>query len=200
MCYYEECREAFQARERSSGDKCEVECVHVLAAKAAQFNQSARNFTSLSYAVLSTVPFPCDVLAEFERCAKNNELNNIIHRVSDHSFVVHEELSRGSSIGVLHIRIDKKKHLYCTCSTFKRMAALCGATTAPKVSRRCSHIYLCLWAIFSNQKWKEEFALFPFDEESAPGIIISLGHFKIINFYTVAASESVESLHACTSS
>jgi hypothetical protein len=29
--------------------------------------------------------------------------------VSDHSFVVHEELSRGSSLGVLLIRIDKKK-------------------------------------------------------------------------------------------
>ena len=171
-CYYEECREAIQARERSRsiGD-CDliskVDCAHILAAKAKP-NQKARSFTSLCSLVLQTVPFPSDVLAAFERHVKDDELDKIIHRVSDHSFVVREgpSSSSGNSLGILHVRVDKKKHFYCTCSKFKRMTSLCGATTAPKVSRRCPHIYLCLWSILSDDKLKKEFTL---DEKPALG-------------------------------
>lgn len=43
------------------------------------------------------------------------------------------------------------------------MTSLCGATTAPKVSKRCVHVYLCLWAVFSSDLLKNEFSMFLFD-------------------------------------
>lgn len=48
------------------------------------------------------------------------------------------------------------------------MNAICGAPTAPKVSKRCVHVYMCLWAIFSDEPLKKELSMCLFDAPSAP--------------------------------
>lgn len=157
ICHYEECSEAFQARERSVGEMNEVECVHTSAAKA--HGTSKVGFTYLSFDILETIPFPPDVLANFKKYAESGDLSKFVYRVSEHNFVIREE---AADLGALHVRIDKKKHFFCTCSKFKRMTSLCGATTAPKVSKRCFHIYLCLWAVFSDPTLQPRIYTVPF--------------------------------------
>ena len=117
----------------------------------------------LSSDVLKEVPFPPGVLAEFKGQVINGNSNKLIHRVSDQCFVVQTTPSSEALLGLLHVRVDAKKQFQCSCHKFKRMTSLCGATTAPKVSKRCIHVYLCLWAIFSSDLLKNEFSMFLFD-------------------------------------
>ena len=69
------------------------------------------------------------------------------------------------------MRLDRKGKFQCSCRKFRRMTSLCGATTAAKVSHRCIHVYICLWAVFSSNRLKEELSLCLFDD---PGILYYL--------------------------
>ncbi len=65
--------------------------------------------------------------------------------------MVQDKNTHENTPGILHVRIDSKKQLFCTCSKFKRMQSLSGATTAPKISRRCFHILMPLGDIFERK-------------------------------------------------
>ncbi len=127
-------------------------------------------FTTLSAETLHTVPFPPEVMKIFEEHVRTDNLNNIICKISANNFVVQDKNTHENTPGILHVRIDSKKQLYCTCSKFKRMQSVSGATTAPKISRRCFHIYFCLWGIFSREKLKKEFSFVLFYESHLSGI------------------------------
>ena len=103
------------------------------------------------------------VVAEFEAHAINGKLNNPIHRVSEHTFVVRRAPNSEALIGLLHMKLDRKRKFQCSCREFRQMSSLCGATTAPKVSHRCIHVCICLWAVFSSDKL-EELSLCLFDD------------------------------------
>lgn len=123
--------------------------------------------------MLKEVPFPPAVLAEFEGQVINGNSNKLIHRVSDQCFVVQTMPSSEAPLGLLHVRVDAKKQFQCSCHKFKCMTSLCGATTAPKVSKRCIHVYLCLWAVFSSDLLNE-FPMFLFDGVLAKCYLIIL--------------------------
>ena len=116
-------------------------------------------------AVLKSVPSPPppppppqDMIDGFERHVKKwpSKQRHNNNRVSDNHFVIQEEQTCGNTLGKLHVRVNGERQCYCTCSRLKRMTSLFGATTAPDVSRKCSYIYLFLWAVFSNDTWNNE--------------------------------------------
>ena len=172
-CHHKECETASEGRERSyyhESTTLPPECVHI--GRVNEFvshtpptsegsNQLQQIY--LSSDVLKEVPFPPAVSAEFEGQVINGNSNKLIHRVSDQCFVVQTTPSSEAPLGLLHVRVDAKKQFQCSCHKFRRMTSLCGATTAPKVSKRCVHVYLCLWAVFSSDLLKNEFSMFLFD-------------------------------------
>ena len=101
---------------------------------------------------------PPAVRAEFEAYVIENR-TQLIQRVSKKSFVVVTSPSSEAPFGLLHIRTGPNNNIQCTCHKYKRATSLASATTAPKLSKRCSHFYLFLWATLSNESLKKEFSL-----------------------------------------
>ena len=170
QCHQEKCKEASEGRKRSRSDTADLECSHISAAISACDKshriETCKKHIHLSSSALQAVPFPLSVLTAFENHVTNDKLDKIIHRVSDQCFVVQTTSTSEAPLGVLHVRVDKRKQFHCSCKRFKQMTSLCGATTAPKVSKRCLHIYICLWAVFSDELLKDEFSLCLFSELS----------------------------------
>lgn len=140
-------------RDYSEAELLHFECSHIKSAKSTLSIENQKSIVTLLPNVLSHAPFPPAIIAEFKGLGSTNKL---IHRVSEHSFVVQTAPNTEAPLGLLHIRIDTKKKFHCSCSKFKRMTALSGAPTAPKVSKRCVHVYTCLWAILSSDSLKNE--------------------------------------------
>ena len=113
---------------------------------------------SLSSTVLTSTPFPPAVRTEFEAYLVEDH-NPVIQRVSKKSFVVATPPTSESPLGLLHVRIGPNNNVQCTCHKYKRAISLAGATTAPKLSKRCTHFYLFLWAALSYDSLKKEFSL-----------------------------------------
>ena len=167
-CHHKECETASEGRERSYHESTTLpsECVHIrnvneLVSHSPPTSEGSSQLqhTRLSSDVLKEVPFPLAVLAEFEGQVINGKSNKLIHRVSDQCFVVQTTPSSDAPLGLLHVRVDAKKQFQCSCHKFRRMTSLCGATTTPKVSKHCIHVYLCLWAVFSSDLLKNEFSM-----------------------------------------
>ena len=87
--------------------------------------------------------------AEFEAYLIEGH-NPVIQRVSKNSFVVAITPTSEAPLGLLHVRIGPNNVVQCTCHKYKRAISLAGATTAPKLSKRCTHFYLFLWAALSD--------------------------------------------------
>lgn len=169
MCFHAECKEAAQGGARSSSESPDMKCTHIsLAIEASShFNDVRQRSTNLSSTVLQDVPFPPNILAEFKSHVTNDNLDKIIHQVSDQCFVVQTTPTSEAPLGLLHVRVNKNKKFHCTCNKFKHMSSLCGGTTALKVSKRCFHIYICLWAVFSDPSMKDEFSLCLFSDSKS---------------------------------
>ena len=155
QCHYTDCKVASDGRERSysEAELLNFECSHIQSAKSTSKIGNQKSTVTLLPNVLSHAPFPPAIIAEFKGFESTNKL---IHHISEHSFVVQTAPNAEAPLGLLHIRIDTKKKFHCSCSKFKRMTALSGAPTAPKVSKRCVHVYICLWAILSSDSLKNE--------------------------------------------
>ena len=151
QCHHEQCNEASQGRARSSSELSDGECKHIrtVIEEKSRFSDANLQHTHLSPNVLKIVPFPPSILTDFENYVIKNKLDQIIQRVSDKCFVVQTASTSEAPLGIIHVRVDKNKQFHCTCNKFKHMVSFCGATTAPKLSKRCIHIYICLWAVFS---------------------------------------------------
>ena len=84
----------------------------------------------------------------------------IIQRVSERSFVIRtSEKSFQTPMKLLHIRFDSQNHFHCQCSQFKKTGQLASATTAPILSKRCIHLYICIWAFLSCESLQKEFSM-----------------------------------------
>lgn len=111
-----------------------------------------------SISMLQKAPFPPTVLAEFEAHLINGR-TALAQRVSNRSFVIVTTPTSEAPFGLLHIRVNSANTFQCTCNKYKRVVSLAGATTAPKLSKRCTHFYLFLWAILSHESLQKEFSL-----------------------------------------
>ena len=104
---------------------------------------------------------------------------NLIQRVSEETYLVRSvELTQAQPLGLLHVRFSKSKTLnsapptfYCPCTAYKRLSSAqsSGAPTTPRISKRCLHFYLCLWAFASSDKLSEEYACFHLCQKSQAG-------------------------------
>ena len=107
----------------------------------------------------------------------------LIQRVSGNSFLIRDrECSQERPLGLLHVRFrapheqplpdnceprptttapEPRPSFYCPCRTFQRFSSLLpGAATTPKLSRRCLHFYICLWAFACNSTLRDEFSFY----------------------------------------
>ena len=124
---------------------------------SSQENTTAQGI-NLSRSILQKAPFPPTVLAEFEAHLINGH-TALAQRVSNKSFVIVTTPTSEAPFGLLHIRVSSANTFQCTCNKYKRVGSLAGATTAPKLSKRCIHFYLFLWAILSHEGLQKEFSL-----------------------------------------
>ena len=148
---------AQDGRDRSGLDMMHTgsTCQHVKIAQKSQSSMCGTQDISLSGSVLKSAPFLPSVQAEFEAHLINGR-TSLIQRVSNKSFVIATTPSE-SPFGLLHARIGPRNNFQCTCHKFKRGTSLASSTTAPKLSKRCTHYYLFLWALLSNESLKNEF-------------------------------------------
>ena len=158
-CQFSECALATAGRSRSGSDVCQTNstCQHIREAHKSQCSKEQATCISLCSSVLTNAPFPPAVRAEFEAVLIGH--NPVIQRVSKKSFVVATTPTSESPLGLLHVRVGPNNIIQCTCHKYKRTTSLAGATTAPKLSKRCTHFYLFLWAALSDDSLKQEFSL-----------------------------------------
>lgn len=66
-----------------------AECQHIISAKSHVPNDlDDKSIVNLSPSILSSVPFPCAILTEFNNLLSNTNPDKLICRVSEHTFVV----------------------------------------------------------------------------------------------------------------
>ena len=158
-CHFSDCAVAAEERSRSGLDTNCSTCQHVKEAQKPQCVGEQGRHIQLCSSTLSSGPFPPAVRAEFEAYLING-CTTLIQRVSSKSFVVVTSPTLESPLGLLHIRISSANSFQCTCNRYKRSStSLASATTAPKLSKRCSHFYLFLWAALSHDSLRKEFCL-----------------------------------------
>ena len=133
-------------------------CSHV---EVAMHSSSMPMPLELKLDTLSTFPFPTTVKQTLEKMATPETTQPaIIQRVSERSFVIRTlEKSFQTPMKLLHIRFDGQNHFHCQCSQFKKTVNLSSATTAPNLSKRCIHLYICIWAFLSCENLQQEFSM-----------------------------------------
>ena len=112
----------------------------------------------LKMEALDSFPFPANVKSTFAQMVSDPSTTCLIQRVSDLSFVASSPGTFHTPLCLVHIHFDRKKQFWCQCSHFRHTTSLASSTTAPKLSKRCIHLYLCIWAFLSSQSLREEFA------------------------------------------
>ena len=177
-CYYESCRTAEETRLRSTPgtDNIDCYCEHISKVKqelgpALQLDDDVSTkvkstHLELNPRLLNEMPFPATVCENLQKM--NSRGANLIQRVSEESFLVRDpKLTQAHPLGLLHVRFSKNKTpssapptFYCPCTVFKGFSSTqsIGAPTTPRISKRCLHFYLCLWAFASNEKLSQEYS------------------------------------------
>ena len=112
----------------------------------------------LKVETLSSFPFPTSVQQTLKEMACSHSA--IIQRVSEKSFVIRTVTkSFQTPLKLLHVRFDSENNFHCQCSQFKA-EKLSSATTAPKPTKRCIHLYICMWAFLSRENLQQEFSTY----------------------------------------
>ena len=160
-CYAKDCSTVQDARSRSysnsSAEDAQYVCEHV---KCVQHQMSDQAIVQqplfLNVDALTTLPIPADVAHELK--CMFEKTTTLIRRVSEGSFAIRlAEMSQDQPLGVLHIRFSKPSQspvFYCPCHAFSSNTS--GPTTA-RLSKRCIHFYICLWAFSCDKSLSEEF-------------------------------------------
>ncbi len=174
-CHYEACTTAQDARMRSSSIACGSgvcatmrgpPCEHIAVVQKEELETSdaKSECKTLNEAALQQLPFPPSTKTEL--MALHERHTNLIKRVSPETFLVQGEVSQQHQFGLLHVRFTKTKNsspkFYCPCSSFARFpsqTAHSGGGTTPRLSKRCIHLYACLWAFASNEQLGAEFSM-----------------------------------------
>lgn len=112
----------------------------------------------LKVETLSTFPFPTSVQQTLKEMSSSHSA--IIQRVSEKSFVIRTVTKTFQTpLKLLHVRFDSENNFHCQCSQFK-VEKLSSATTAPKRTKRCIHLYICMWAFLSCENLQREFSMY----------------------------------------
>ena len=96
------------------------------------------------------------------------EKTPLFTRVSEGSFAIRvNEITQDQPLGILHVRLTKptQSHssgstpaFYCPCHSFTQFSSRAsGGPKTARLSRRCSHFYIWLWAFASDKSLSEEF-------------------------------------------
>ena len=134
-------------------------CCHV---KVAINSNSVPMPLELKLDTLSSFPFPTSVQQTLKEIVSSSERSEpaIIQCVSERLFVIRTpEKSFQTPLKLLHVRFDSQNKFYCQCSQFKKTQQLSSAPTAPKLSKRCIHLYICMWAFLSCPSLQQEFSM-----------------------------------------
>ena len=130
-------------------------CSHI---KVAMQSSSQSLPLELKVETLSTFPFPTSVQQTLKEMARSHSA--IIQRVSEKSFVIRTVTkSFQTPLKLLHVRFDSENNFHCQCSQSKAQN-LSSATTAPKLTKRCIHLYICMWAFLSRENLQQEFSMY----------------------------------------
>ena len=177
-CFYKECTTAQDARERSVSTPlldCSGHCQHITTVQE-ELQWHEVDQITLDADVLSDLPIPLSIRQRLQQM--NEEGPALIQRVSSDSFVIQSrECSQEHPLGLLHVRFRAQQPLpksgceprptvghpsfHCPCNTFQRFSSLLpGPGTTPKLSRRCLHFYLCLWAFACHSSLRDEFSFY----------------------------------------
>ena len=180
-CHHDNCKTAQDARLRSLSEAASVsngmvafQCEHIQHVQRLQSSLVACEDSPLHLnpEVLKKLPFPLAIQQSLQ--SKSQQTMNLIQRVSDETFAVGVEQTQEHQLGLLHVRFGKAKSttpatlptFYCPCTAYKRYSSVhsVGGGTTPKVSKRCLHFYLCLWAFASAEDPSKEFSTFLAEE------------------------------------
>ena len=83
---------------------------------------------------------------------------SIIQRVSHQSFVMRTEKQNFTHpLRLVHIRIEVQGKIRCQCSHYKTTSSLTAVHTSLRLSKRCIHVYGCLWALLSSPEMQVDF-------------------------------------------
>lgn len=176
-CFYKECTTAPDGRERSANTPqldCSGNCRHITTVQEELWFHEVDQLT-LDVDALSQLPFPPSIRQELQKMKE--QCPTLIQRVSGDSFLVRtRECSQEHPLGLLHVRFRVQQQplpkseprpamgqpsFHCPCNTFQRFSSLLpGPATTPKLSRRCLHFYLCLWAFACNSSLRDEFSFY----------------------------------------
>jgi len=180
-CHYDACKTVQESRMRSTTcsdiqrNAFSGECEHVRKVqKESPLQQSLYHPLHVNTSILQSLPFPPSVKDELQ--AMGEEFSTgLIQRVSEETFLVRDvKRTQEHQFGVLHMRFPKPKlqkaggpaappTFYCPCATFRRFSSLTshsGGGTTPRLSKRCIHFYVCLWAFASNKNLAREFSCY----------------------------------------
>ena len=154
-CFYKGCHAAQNVRQRSLDINT---CEHISAVQREHTTcESSPAHMNLSIPAQDKVAVPHryqkPMLKLFE------ETPCLVQRVSEDTFVVRDSIeTQEHPLKLLHVRFNRSKHqtlFHCPCSEYQR--SMSGAAVTAKLTRRCIHLYLCLWAIKSNPDTARDF-------------------------------------------
>lgn len=171
-CYAKDCSIVQDTRERSGPDcrDAQSNCEHVKCVQQQQMSPgpptTIEEALFLDADLLTNLPIPANIAHELKCMVEKTPL--LITRVSEGSFAIRvNEITQDQPLGILHVRLTKptQSHssgstpaFYCPCHSFTQFSSRAsGGPTTARLSRRCSHFYICLWAFASDKSWSEEF-------------------------------------------
>ena len=170
-CYHKRCSSAQVIRSRSLAS---ADCQHITSLKleyATMKSDRVYGPLKLDQSKLEVLTIPERYKREIDEMLKKS--TPLIQRVSSETFVVRSiEESQEHPLGLLHLRLQKKSvyrkdlkqqiqqipSLYCSCSAYQNYQQ--HNTSTVKLSRRCVHFYICMWAIISDADLCKEFPAF----------------------------------------
>ena len=173
QCHYTSCKAAQDSRLRSvplgSASSCHT-CNHIQWAQQPSINNNHDTCLTLDLEKLPELPFPKKTREELELLFHTSG-GSLLQRVSEEMFLVRNaQPTQEHQFGVLHVRFSLKSKnaakaaappmFICPCSAYKRFSSLtahAGGGTTPRLSKRCIHYYICLWAFACNRSLAEEF-------------------------------------------
>jgi len=193
-CNYDACKTVQESRMRSTTcsdvqrKAFSGECEHVRKVQKESLLQppSVCHPLHVNTSILQSLPFPPSVKEELQ-AMKGEFSTGLIQRVSEETFLVRDlKRTQEHQYGVLHMRFLKPKlqragdlpappTFHCPCATFRRFSSLTshsGGGTTPRLSKRCIHFYVCLWAFASNENLAREFSHYLSPEHAGNKIII----------------------------
>ena len=167
--------DASQSNKQQPGSQL---CRHIQCVQTEVAHEPVETALYLDPQVLDTLPFPDKTRKTL--LSMHGTGKAMILRVSEDTFAVRSgKTCQQHPPGILHVRVSKRLSLngdtsdptasglslppsqaiYCPCHSHISRQGAGGPATA-RLSKRCIHLYLCLWAFASDKTLAKEFCVF----------------------------------------